>query len=46
MGNIVDSISNHKSSVVLLGAIAAALFGLHLEAKRKDTITALLREAL
>jgi hypothetical protein len=46
MGNIVDTVSTRKSSLLLIGAIGAALYGLHLEAKRKDNITALLRQAL
>lgn len=46
MGNVVESVSKHKTEVVLLGGLAATFYHLHRERKEKDELKALLRTAL
>jgi hypothetical protein len=46
MGNVVESVSNHKTEVVLLGGIAATFYHLHKERQEKEELKSLLRTAL
>jgi hypothetical protein len=46
MGNVVESISKHKTEAVLLGGLAATLYHLQRERKEKDELKALLKTAL
>lgn len=46
MGNVVESVSKHKTEVVLFGGLVATVYHLHRERQEKEELKGLLRTAL